>query len=516
MVISPPPRNPKPAAEAERVRQLSQLLDSTTPKAMALRSAAGTAARGVGSLRQHSLVATRAGEVFLPKISAACSPFPSGFRFLSTKDPSLTMIQDAVQEGLKSDALKLVVQAAVDEGLKSQDALKHTIELAVQKALKFDVEGPTKAQAMGVYSASSSADPLPKSDAAYSTSGYWPADPLPKSTSAYCLSGSRVSRSADLLIKSSAAYCPCLSRVSRSLVLIPKTSAGYFSSVSRTCFLPLSGPRFFSTQKGCADLDKFDKFEKLYQKDRVHVSTGLDRIVGLLYELKEDVDQTDFIQKWLTNIGKETLLLSDSQIEGIGKGWTCLNYGGGFFAWGTLVYFGVMTIRENNIPYTDYFHLLNAVRVQALNRGIAQYKAEKQELEDAVNAKAVMAALAKKAAEDAAAEKKAKDVEAAASRKAKAEQTGAKWRSKSEQAAALRKAKAREVRDANLTKWKQSNAERKEADTARKAKAAQAAAEIKAKLKEAAEKRMAKAEKLAAAVAAARKAKAAAKSGPKK
>lgn len=268
--------------------------------------------------------------------------------------------------------------------------------------------------------------------------------------------------------------------------------------------------------QGCADLSKFEEFEKLYQKDRVHVSTGLDRIVGQLCELKEEVDQNDFVQKWLTNTAKETLLLSDSQIEGIGKAWTGLSYGCGFFAWGTLVFFGVKTIKENQIPYTDYIHLLNAVRVQALHKGIAHYKAEKQEREDAEKAKAVEAAVAKKAAEEAAAEKKAKEVEAAANRKAKAEQTGAKWKSKSDQAAARRKAKAREVHHANLTKWKQANAERKEADTARKVKAAQAAAQRKAKEKEAAAKRKAKAEKLAAAVAAARKAKAAAKSGPKK
>lgn len=75
----------------------------------------------------------------------------------------------------------------------------------------------------------------------------------------------------------------------------------------------------------------------------------------------------------------------------------------GAFALVSLLFSIVKTVQENDVPYTDYIHLLNAIRSQALHRGISQYKADNEEREAAEKLKSMQLAVAKKVVEEAAA-----------------------------------------------------------------------------------------------------------------
>lgn len=58
-----------------------------------------------------------------------------------------------------------------------------------------------------------------------------------------------------------------------------------------------------------------------------------------------------------------------------------------------------MTVIENDVPVSDYYHLLNSVRVQALQRGIDHYKNEKKSRDEKEKAKAEKAAAVKEGGE---------------------------------------------------------------------------------------------------------------------
>ncbi|KAI4980726.1 hypothetical protein ZWY2020_021211 [Hordeum vulgare] len=294
--------------------------------------------------------------------------------------------------------------------------------------------------------------------------------------------------------------CTTGSRLSSGLLV-----KSYFCSNPSTS-LSSSGARFFCTKKEVPDehIKKVDAFLKQYQRDRVFMSTGLELIVKEVLLLKEEVAQSDYVQKRLTKILKDTFLLSAGQIESIGHAWTVVTYFFGAIALVSLLFSVVKTVQENDVPYTDYIHLLNAIRSQALDRGISLYKAERVEREDAKKLKSVQLAVAKKVAEEAAVERKAKETEVAALRKAELEVARSKFKCKKYLAtAAARQAKEREVRAVKLANWRQTNAERKALAFARKAKWDLADAELKSKAKAAAAKKRAEVDELAAAVRAA-------------
>ncbi|KAI4980836.1 hypothetical protein ZWY2020_021321 [Hordeum vulgare] len=204
--------------------------------------------------------------------------------------------------------------------------------------------------------------------------------------------------------------CTTGSRLSRGLFV-----KSYFCSNPSTS-LSSSGARFFCTKKEVPDehIKKVDAFLKQYQRDRVFMSTGLELIVKEVLLLKEEVAQSDYVQKRLTKIGKDTFLLSAGQIESIGHAWTVGTYFFGAIALVSLLFSIVKTVQENDVPYTDYIHLLNAIRSQALDRGISKYKAEKVEREAAKKLKSDDAGAAAAAALSADVPPKSDDAAAAA------------------------------------------------------------------------------------------------------
>lgn len=89
--------------------------------------------------------------------------------------------------------------------------------------------------------------------------------------------------------------CTTGSRLSRGLLV-----KSYFCSNPSTN-LSSSGARFFCMKKEVPDehIEKVDAFLKQYQTDRVFMSTGLELIVKEVLLLKEEVDQSDYVQKRL-------------------------------------------------------------------------------------------------------------------------------------------------------------------------------------------------------------------------
>lgn len=218
----------------------------------------------------------------------------------------------------------------------------------------------------------------------------------------------------------------------------------------------------------------------------VHVVAGIDLIVSQLGVLKGEVNlvkekvyKTDLVKKWVTDTAKDTSQLSESQIDRVENVYTVSSFGFGCLAWGSLVVFGAITVIENEVPVSDFFYLLNSVRVQALRRGIDHYTNKKSRVQKE-KAKVEKAAAVKAAAKEAVAEKKAKEAEADL-RMAKVQQARAERKAKFGQADAVRNAKAKEAHAVRLAEWKKENAVRKEAAVAMKAKIAQAAAVIKVK-----------------------------------
>lgn len=102
------------------------------------------------------------------------------------------------------------------------------------------------------------------------------------------------------------------------------------------------GQRMLCTGQAKGDLVVFEEFEKVYQKDRVHVVAGLDHIVGQLNFLKDEVDlvkvkvyHSDLVKKWVSDTAKDTLQLSEAQIDRIENAYTvssCLWFSGMGFA----------------------------------------------------------------------------------------------------------------------------------------------------------------------------------------
>ncbi|KAI4999890.1 hypothetical protein ZWY2020_004479, partial [Hordeum vulgare] len=290
--------------------------------------------------------------------------------------------------------------------------------------------------------------------------------------------------------------------------LQPRGRIQLFSPIARPHF----GCRNLSTAQDKGGISTFEDFGKLYEDDRVEVVNALDHIAKELGLMKKDLDtvkgktnhQPDSFKRWMG----DRFGLSDQQVESIHVACTIGGYAIRFLTVGSIVYFGMVTVRENDVPVVDYYYLANCVRVQALHKGIELYKEKKVEKERKEMLKAVEAAALKKVADEAVAEKKAKVAADVALRSAKVQQACAVRRSKLDQAGALRKAKAKEAQAARFAEWKQANTARKEAALVRKAEIELAAAARKAKADQAAAARKAKANQQAAAAAADRKAKA--------